>query len=79
LQAVKSEVIMRINFKKEPKIKLKYPLQEKLLAAVYPRMYCPRCGSKEIGLKMLTQSEAIWDCRECGADFRLLFPASARF
>lgn len=70
---------MRIKLRKQPRIKLKYPLKENLPAAVYPRMYCPRCGSMEIGLKMLTKSEAIWDCRECGADFRLLFPSSDRF
>lgn len=70
---------MRFNLRKEPKIKIKLPYKESLLAAVYPRMYCPRCGSMEIGLKMLTKGEAIWDCRECGADFRLIFPTSARF
>jgi len=70
---------MRFKLKKEPKIKLKYPSNENLLTAKYPRMYCPRCGSVEIGLKRLTKSEAIWDCRDCSVDFRLIFPSRSRF
>jgi len=70
---------MRFNLKKKPGIRLNHSLHQSMLAAVYPRMYCPRCGSMEIGLKMLAKNEAIWDCRECGADFRLMFPVSSRF
>jgi ribosomal protein L37AE/L43A len=73
------EDIMRFKLKKDPGIKLRYPFKETMLAAVYPKMYCPRCGSMEIGLKKLTRGEAIWDCRECGADFRLVFPSNDRF
>jgi len=70
---------MSTRLKREPKIKLKYSSNENLLAAVYPRMYCPRCGSMEIGLKRLTKSEAIWECRDCDVNFRLVFPSRSRF
>ncbi len=70
---------MKFKLKREPKIKLNHPSNENLLAAVYPGMYCPRCGSVEIGLKRLTKSDAIWDCRECTVNFRLIFPSYSRF
>ncbi|UCE67274.1 MAG: hypothetical protein JSU85_04475 [Candidatus Zixiibacteriota bacterium] len=70
---------MRFKFKREPKIKLKYKPNENLLAAIYPKMYCPRCGSVEIGLKRLIKSDAVWECRECDVNFRLVFPSNSRF
>lgn len=50
-----------------------------LLAAVYPGLYCPRCGSRNIALKMLAGENAIWDCWDCSADFKLEFPKQTRF
>jgi hypothetical protein len=73
------EVDMSFKLKREPKIRLKYLSNENLLAAVYPGMYCPRCGSTEIGPKRLTKNEVIWECRDCDVDFRLIFPPSSRF
>ncbi len=70
---------MKINFRKTPKIKLKYSEHQMILAAAYPSMYCPRCNSNEIGLRQLSNGEAIWECRDCFADFRLLFPPNKRF
>ena len=49
------------------------------LAAVYPGLYCPRCGSDEIGLKLFYHGDAIWGCRDCRADFKLNFPNKTRF
>ncbi len=70
---------MRFKLTREPKIKLKYHPGEQLLAAVYPRMYCPRCGSVDIELRRLTKSGAIWECGDCDANFRLIFPKATRF
>jgi hypothetical protein len=49
------------------------------LAAVYPGLQCPRCRSREIGLMMFFKGDAIWECRDCKAEFRLLFPSYNRF
>ena len=52
---------------------------EGLLATTYPQLYCPRCGSYEIGLRKLLASEAIWGCKDCSAEFILDFPGHRRF
>lgn len=70
---------MKLKSRKEPEMKFNTPPERLLLAAVYPGLYCPRCGSREIGLKRLAGENAIWGCRECMADFRLEFPKSKRF
>ena len=73
---------MRFKLSKAPRIKIKYASKksiDSMLVMVYPRMYCPRCGSVDIGLERLAGGEAIWECRDCLADFRLVFPARNRF
>jgi len=50
-----------------------------MLAAIYPQLYCPRCGSYEIGLRKFDDDQAIWGCRECAALFNLDFPGQRRF
>lgn len=70
---------MKLKPKKEPKMKFNMAPERLLLAAVYPGLYCPRYGSKEIGLRRLAGENAICGCRECMADFRLEFPESKRF
>jgi ribosomal protein L37AE/L43A len=73
------EVVMRLKPRKEPEMRFNAAAKNPLLAAVYPGLYCPRCGSKEIGLKRLAAENAIWGCRDCMADFRLVFPRNKRF
>jgi ribosomal protein L37AE/L43A len=46
---------------------------------IYPQLYCPKCGSYEIGLRRLEESQAIWGCRDCSSDFTLEFPRQRRF
>jgi ribosomal protein L37AE/L43A len=70
---------MRYNLRKDLKKKPRYIAGKELLAAVYPRIYCPRCGSKDIGLLMFSGNDAIWECRECDVNFRLIFPTQSRF
>lgn len=70
---------MRLKLRKEIEMRFNAAPEKLLLAAVYPGLYCPRCGSKEIGLKRLVAENAIWGCRDCMADFRLEFPKSKRF
>ena len=70
---------MKLKPKKDPEMKFNAAPERLLLAAVYPGLYCPRCGSKEIGLKRLAAENTIWGCRDCSADFRLEFPTSKRF
>jgi transposase-like protein len=52
---------------------------ENLLTTTYPQLYCPRCGSYEIGLRKLKGTEAIWGCKDCTAEFTLDFPGHRRF
>jgi transposase-like protein len=49
------------------------------LSTVYPQLYCPRCGSYEIGLRQFDGAEAIWGCRDCAATYALEFPRRRRF
>jgi hypothetical protein len=57
-----------------------YPATENnTLTAIYPQLYCPRCGSYEIGLRRLYNNEIIWGCRDCAVLFNLDFPRSKRF
>ena len=49
------------------------------LVATYPQLYCPRCGSYEIGLRRLIDEQILWGCRDCLADFTLAFPREKRF
>ena len=73
------EVAMKSELKRVPKMEFSTTPERLLLVAVYPGLYCPRCGSKEIGLKRLAGENAIGGCRDCSADFRLEFPRSIRF
>jgi len=50
-----------------------------MLATTYPQLYCPRCGSYEIGLRQLLGADAVWGCRDCSAQFTLEFPGGRRF
>ena len=50
-----------------------------VLNIVYPQLYCPRCGSYEIGLRRFNDNQAIWGCRECSVQFTLDFPMQKRF
>jgi transposase-like protein len=52
---------------------------DRKLATVYPQLYCPRCGSYEIGLRRFQGDEAIWGCRDCAVLFTLNFPDHSRF
>ena len=70
---------MKLKSRRAPKLEFNTSSDRLLLAAVYPGLYCPRCGSKEIGLKKLAGENAIWGCRDCSADFRLEFPKINRF
>jgi ribosomal protein L37AE/L43A len=63
------------NIKKE----MIEPASEQKLSAVYPQLYCPRCGSYEIGLRQFDGPDAIWGCRDCAAAFALDFPKERRF
>ncbi len=54
---------MKLNLKRAPKMRFNAAPERLLQAAVYPGLYCPRCGSKEIGLKKLVGENAIWGCR----------------
>ncbi len=63
------------NLKTEPIT----PAVETRLSTVYPQLYCPRCGSYEIGLRQFEGAEAIWGCRDCAASFTLDFPRQRRF
>ncbi len=57
-----------------------YPEEsDKALATIYPQLYCPRCGSYEIGLRRFSGDQAIWGCRDCAALFMLNFPDHSRF
>jgi transposase-like protein len=57
-----------------------YPVaNDSRLATTYPQLYCPRCGSYEIGLRKLLASEAVWGCKECSSEFILDFPGHRRF
>lgn len=49
------------------------------MAAAYPSLYCPRCGSYEIGLRMFLSNDAIWGCRDYQVLFALEFPSQFRF
>ena len=70
---------MRIRLGKKPGMRLNYDFAGRIPAVVYPRMYCPLCGSLNIDLKQLSDSEPIWECWDCAADFRLTFPLRRRF
>lgn len=70
---------MKLKSKRAPKMRFNAAPERLLPAAVYPGLYCPRCGSNEIGLKKLVGENAIWGCRDCKADFRLEFPKNNRF
>lgn len=50
-----------------------------MLNIVYPQLYCPRCGSYEIGLRRFNDNQAIWGCRDCSAQFALDFSGQKRF
>jgi transposase-like protein len=52
---------------------------DSLLSTSYPSLYCPRCGSYEIGLRRLIGDSAVWGCRDCNAMFTLDFPHEKRF
>jgi hypothetical protein len=56
-----------------------YPDSGAMLETTYPRLYCPRCGSYEIGLRRFDGNQAIWGCRDCAAYFMLGFPGEKRF
>jgi transposase-like protein len=49
------------------------------LNVAYPQLYCPRCGSYEIGLRRFVNDQAVWGCRDCAASFTLDFPRQRRF
>jgi len=70
---------MKTNLPTAPAVKPEFSLPGVTLAAKYPGMYCPRCNSKEIGLKMFYKGDAIWECRDCRVDFKLIFPNQIRF
>jgi ribosomal protein L37AE/L43A len=70
---------MKFKTEKMPKMEFRTGTERLSMAAVYPGLYCPRCGSTEIGLKRLAGENAIWGCRDCSADFRLEFPKNSRF
>ena len=70
---------MKLNPKRAPGMRFDAAPERFLPTAVYPGLYCPRCGSMEIGLKKFAGENAIWDCRDCRADFRLEFPKNNRF
>lgn len=70
---------MKLNPKRAPGMRFNAAPERLLPVAVYPGLYCPRCGSKEIGLIRLVGESAIWGCRDCKADFRLEFPKNDRF
>jgi hypothetical protein len=73
------EVVMKLKSGEVPRREFDTAPERLLLAAVYPGLYCPRCGSIEIGLKRLAGERAIWGCRDCSVDFRLEFPENDRF
>ncbi len=70
---------MKLKTNKLPELKFNAAPERVLLAAIYPGLYCPRCGSMEIGLKRFEGENAIWGCRDCSADFKLEFPKNDRF
>lgn len=73
------EDAMRVRFGNEPGNNVNFNIAEYLPAAIYPRMYCPRCGSLNIHLRQLSEGEPIWECWECAVTFRLQFPIGSRF
>lgn len=73
------EDAMRIRFGNEPGIKSNINFADDTPAVIYPRMYCPRCGSLNIHLRQISESEPIWECWECAANFKLQFPLTRRF
>ncbi|HBC47892.1 MAG TPA: hypothetical protein DCZ43_12660 [candidate division Zixibacteria bacterium] len=50
-----------------------------MLETIYPQLYCPRCGSYEIGLRHFHGEQAVWGCRDCAVLFALEFPRQNRF
>ena len=70
---------MQNKLSKETSADPMFRLHGLTLAAVYPGLNCPRCRSLEIGLMMFFNGDAIWECRDCRAEFRLLFPSHNRF
>jgi transposase-like protein len=50
-----------------------------VLETIYPQLYCPRCGSYEIGLRRFQGERAVWGCRDCAVLFTLDFPGKMRF
>jgi hypothetical protein len=56
-----------------------YPDSSEVLGTTYPKLYCPRCGSYEIGLRHFNGDRAVWGCRDCAVFFTLDFPADKRF
>jgi len=64
---------------KRPVMKFYRKIYAPALAIVYPGLYCPRCGSQEIGVERIIKDDAVWGNKECSANFRLLFPRQGRF
>jgi predicted RNA-binding Zn-ribbon protein involved in translation (DUF1610 family) len=52
---------------------------QEVLETTYPQLYCPRCGSYEIGLRKFQGDQAVWGCRDCAVLFKLDFPGHNRF
>jgi hypothetical protein len=70
MKAVLNREIQRDTFPAE---------NDRILAIIYPQLYCPRCGSYEIGLRQLVRTSAVWGCKDCAALFTLDFPGRRRF
>ena len=70
---------MRIRLGNNPGLNSDYGIAGAAPEIVYPRMYCPHCGSLNIDLKQLSDSEPIWECWDCAGEFRLTFPVRRRF
>jgi transposase-like protein len=70
---------MRADVAKSLKKETIIPTGDLKLSTAYPQLYCPRCGSYEIGLRQFDGAEAIWGCLDCAASFALNFPRQRRF
>jgi ribosomal protein L37AE/L43A len=64
---------------KRPVMKFQRKVYQPALALIYPGLYCPRCGSQDIGVEKIITDSAIWNCRECMAEFKLVVPRQGRF
>ncbi|OGC90544.1 MAG: hypothetical protein A2W25_00465 [candidate division Zixibacteria bacterium RBG_16_53_22] len=70
---------MRADVAKNLTVKAIMPANDTKFSIAYPQLYCPGCGSYEIGLRQFQGTEAIWGCRDCTANFALDFPRRRRF